>query len=137
MREDVIRLRSKVNELQHEKSDLKKQHESYIADEEAEAAERVMVLADLRSLLECRNQQLNDMERSRDAIQLHSTKVQVTIVSLARELDEARATALTARATARLQITRMMDEQLIQSQTIEALRRQVHFGAASSGTTSC
>ena len=56
MREDVIRLRSKVNELQHEKSDLKKQHESYIADEEAEAAERVMVLADLRSLLERRNQ---------------------------------------------------------------------------------
>ena len=48
MREDVIRLRSKVNELQHEKSDLKKQHESHIADNEAEAAERVMVLADLR-----------------------------------------------------------------------------------------
>ena len=38
----------KVNELQHEKSDLKKQHESHIADEEAEAAEHVMVLADLR-----------------------------------------------------------------------------------------
>ena len=47
-------------------------------------------------------------------IQLHSTEVQVTIVSLRRELDEARANALTARTSekaARLQITRMMDEQ--------------------------
>ena len=52
----------------------------------------------------------------------------MTIVSLSRELDEARANALTARASeeaARLQITRMMDEQLVQNQTIEALRRQV------------
>jgi len=31
MRDKTIRLRSKVNELQHEKSDLKKQHESHIA----------------------------------------------------------------------------------------------------------
>jgi hypothetical protein len=94
-----------------------------------------VVLADLRSLLERRNQQLNDMERSRDAIeadrariQLHSTEVQVTIVSLRRELEEARANALTSRTSeeaARLQITRMMDEQLSQSQTIEGLQRQV------------
>jgi len=87
MREEVVRLRSKVNELQHEKSDLKKQHESHLADEEEAAAERVTVLMDLRSLLERRNQQLNDNERSRDAIeadrariQLHSTEVQVTIM---------------------------------------------------------
>ncbi len=75
--------------MQHEKSDLKKQHESHIADEEAEAAERVTVLADLRSLLERRNQQLNEMERSWDAIeedrariQLHSNEVTVTIVTI-------------------------------------------------------
>ncbi len=71
------------------------------------------------------------MERSRDAIeadsariQLHSTEVQVNIVSLRRVLEEARANALTTRASeeaARLQITRMMDEQLVQSQTIEGL----------------
>jgi len=104
MREETIRLRSKVNELQYEKSDLKKQHESHLADEEEQAAERVAVLMDLRSLLERRNQQLDDLERSRDAIeedrariQLHSTEVQVTIVSLRRELEEARATVLTAR----------------------------------------
>jgi hypothetical protein len=99
---------------------MKKQHESHMADEEAEALERVTVLADLRSLLERRNQQLNEMERSRDAIEedracihLHSNEVTVTIVSLRRELDEARAGALTARASeeaARLQITRKMDE---------------------------
>jgi len=75
------------------------------------------------------------MERSTDAIeedrarvQLHSNDVTVTIVSLRRELDEARAGALTARASeeaARLQITRMMDEQLAQNQTVDALRRQV------------
>ena len=70
------------------------------------AAERVTVLMYLRSLLERRNQQLNEMERSRDAIeedrariQLHSTEVQVTIVSLRRELEEARANALTARTS--------------------------------------
>jgi hypothetical protein len=109
MRDETIRLRSKVNELQHEKSDLKKQHGSHIADEEAAAIERDTVLADLRSLLERRNQQLNDMERSRDTIeedrtriQLHSTEVQMTIVSLRRELDEARATALTSHLRRRL-----------------------------------
>ena len=65
-----------------------------------------MILADLRSLLARRNQQLNEMERSRDAIeadsariQLHSTEVQVNIVSLRRELEEARANALTTRAS--------------------------------------
>jgi predicted HNH restriction endonuclease len=125
MREEAFRLRSKVNELQHEKNDMKKQHDSHLADEEEEARERVTTLLDLRSLLERRDQQLNDLERSRDAIeedrariQLHSTEVQVTIVSLRRELEEARATALTARTSeeaARSQIARLMDEQLTQS----------------------
>jgi chromosome segregation ATPase len=63
MRDEVVRLRGKVNELQHEKSDLKKQHESHIADEESAVRERDTVMADLRSLLDRRNQQLNDMER--------------------------------------------------------------------------
>ena len=52
----------------------------------------------------------------------------MTIVSLRRELEEARAGALTTRASeeaARLQISRMMDEQLSQNQTIDSLRRQV------------
>ena len=97
--------------------------------------ERDTVIADLRSLLDRYNQQLNAMEQSvgtieedRTRIQLHSTESTVTIVSLRRELEEARAGALTARAseeTARLQISRMMDEQLAQNQTIDTLRRQV------------
>ena len=92
------------------------------------------------------------MERSRDAIeedrariQLHSNEVTVTIVSLRRELDEARAGALTSRASkeaARLQITRMMDEQLAQNQTVDALRRQVESSntsaqQAQAGTSTC
>jgi hypothetical protein len=67
-------------------------------------------------------------EEDRTRIQLHSNEVTVTIVLLRRELDEARAGALTARASeeaAHLQITRMMDEQLAQNQTIDTLRGQV------------
>ena len=77
---------------------------------------------DLRSVLDLRNQQLNAMEQSvgtieedRTRIHLHSTEATVTIVSLRRELEEARAGALTMRVfeeAARLQISRMMDEQL-------------------------
>ena len=84
------------------------------------------------SLLDRRNQELNFMEQSvgtieedRARIQLHSNEVTVAIVSLRWELEEARAGALTARASeeaARLQISRMMDEQLAQSQTIDTLR---------------
>ena len=48
MRDEVVRLRSKVNDLRDEKSDLKKQHESHIADEESAARERDTVIADLR-----------------------------------------------------------------------------------------
>ena len=68
------------------------------------------------------------IEEDRTRIQLHSTEATVTIVSLRRKLEEARAGALTTRASeeaARLQISRMMDEQLSQNQTIDSLRRQV------------
>ena len=68
-------------------------------------------------------------------IQLHSTEATVTIVSLRRELDEARAGALTMRASeeaARLQISRMMNEQLAQNQTIEQ-----HCVAASPSPSTC
>jgi len=64
MREETIRLRSKVNELQHEKSDLKKQYESHLADKEEAAAERVTVLLDLRSLLEAARLQITLYQRS-------------------------------------------------------------------------
>ena len=135
MRDETIRLRSRVNELRDEKSDLQKQHESHIAAEESAARERETVIADLQSVLDLCNQQLNVMEQfvgtiteDRTRIQLHSTEATVTIVSLRHELEEARAGALITRASeeaARLQISRMMDEQLAQSQKIDSLRRQV------------
>ena len=62
----------------------------------------------------------NTITEDRTRIQLHSTEATVTIVSLRRELEEARAGALTTRAseeTARLQ--------LAQNQTIDNLQRQV------------
>ena len=73
-------------------------------------------------------QSVGTIEADRTRIQLHSNEVTVTIVSLRRELDEARAGALTARASeeaAQLHISRMMDEQLAQNQTIDTFRRQV------------
>ena len=73
-------------------------------------------------------QSVGIIEEERTRIQLHSNELTVAIVSLRLELDEARAGALSARASeeaARLQIARMMDEQLTQNQTIDTLRRQV------------
>ena len=144
------RCESRVNKLQHEKSDLKKQHESHIADEELAASERDTVMADLRSLLDHRNHQLNDMERSmgtieedRTRIQLDSTEVQVTIVSLRRELDEARAGTLTARASeeaARLQITydgRAAGAEPDNRYSPASSGVKRHFSAASPGTSTC
>ena len=52
----------------------------------------------------------------------------MSLVTLRQELDEARAVATAARVSeeaGRQQLARMMDEQLAQTQTIEALRRQV------------
>ena len=147
MRDETVRLRSRVNELRDEKSDLKRQLESHIADEESVARERETVIADLRSVLDLRNQQLNVMEQSygtieedRTRIQLHSTETTVTIVSLRRELEEEGAGALTIRASeeaARLQISRMMDEQLSQNKTIDSLRHQVESIAASPSPSTC
>ncbi len=110
--------------MQHEKSNLKKQHESHITDQELAARERDTVMADLISLLDM-ERSMGTIEEDRTRIQLHSNEVTVTIVSLRRELDEARAGALTARASeeaVRLQITRVIDEQLAQNQTIDGFK---------------
>ena len=73
-------------------------------------------------------QSVDTIQEDRTRIQLHSYEVTMSIVLIRRELDEARAGALTARASeeaVRLQLARMMDEQLAQNQTIDTLRRQV------------
>ena len=52
----------------------------------------------------------------------------MSLVALRQELDEARTVTTAARVSeeaGRQQLARMMDEQLAQTQTIEALRRQV------------
>jgi len=86
-------------------------------------------------MLEHRNQELDSLEQSatttqeeRTRLQLYSTEMTVSMVSLRRELEESRAATAAARMSeeaGRQQLTRMMDKQLAQNQTIEALRRQV------------
>jgi len=56
------------------------------------------------------------------------------MVSLCQELEDARAVIVAAQSSEEAgpqQLTRMMDEQLAQSQTIEALRRQVETSSNS------
>jgi hypothetical protein len=85
--------------------------------------------------LDHRNQELDGLEQSaittqeeRTRLQLLSTEMSVSVVSLRRELEESRAATAAARVSeeaGRQQLARMMDEQLTQNQTIEILRRQV------------
>jgi FtsZ-binding cell division protein ZapB len=132
LRDESVRLRSKINDLREERSNLKRQQESLIAKDEAIAVERDSAMADLRSLLDRRIQE----ERTR--IQLHSNEMTMSIVALRQKLDEARTGATTARASeeaGRLQLARMMDEQLAQNKTIKALRRQVEASSNSAQQT--
>ena len=62
----------------------------------------------------------------------------MSLVAIRQELDEARAIATTARVSeevGRQQLARMMDEQLAQTQTLGALRRQVE--TSNSSTRAC
>ena len=97
--------------------------------------ERDSTILDLRSLLERRNQELDGLEQSvattqdeKTRLQIHSNEMTMSLVALRQELEESRAAATAARVSeeaCRQQLARMMDEQLAQNQTIEALRRQV------------
>jgi hypothetical protein len=61
-------------------------------------------------------------ERTR--LQLHSNEMTMSLVALRQELEDSRA-SVTAVRVGRQLLARMMDEQLTQTQTIEALRLQV------------
>ena len=97
--------------------------------------ERDTSIAHLRSLLDRRKKELDDLVQSasvkkgeRDRLQLHSSAVSVEIGALRQELEESRAAMTSARVSeeaGRQQLARMMDDQLAQNQTIETLRRQV------------
>jgi septal ring factor EnvC (AmiA/AmiB activator) len=94
-------------------------------------AEQDSTIADLRSLLDRHNQELDSLEQSvtttqeeRTRLQFHSNEMTMSIVSLRQELEEVRAITTAARASeeaGRLQLTGMIDEQLAQNQTIEAV----------------
>ena len=66
------------------------------------------------------------VERTR--LQLNFNEMSMTLVTVRQELEESRAATTAARVAedaGRQQLARMMDEQLIQSQAIESLRRQL------------
>ena len=73
-------------------------------------------------------QSIANTQDERTRLQLHSTEISTSLVAVRQELEEARASVSAARVAeeaGRQQLARMMDEQLAQTQTIEALRRQV------------
>jgi uncharacterized protein involved in exopolysaccharide biosynthesis len=69
MRDASVRLRSKINDMRDERSNLKRQHEARIADDEAILQDRDSVIADLRSMLDRRNHVLDSLEQSVGTIQ--------------------------------------------------------------------
>jgi predicted RNase H-like nuclease (RuvC/YqgF family) len=64
MRTEAVSLRSKINDLRDERSNLERQLEFEIADSRAAIAERDSTIADLHSLLERCNQDLDALEQS-------------------------------------------------------------------------
>ena len=97
MRDDFVRLRSKNNDLCDERSSLKQQQESIDAEGQIVLADRDSTIANLWSLLDRRNQELDGLQRSvtttqeeRTRLQLQSNELTVSIVSLRQELEDAR-----------------------------------------------
>ena len=86
--------------------------------------ERDSTIADLRSLLDRRRRELDELEQSiasnhdeRTRLQPHSTEMSTSLVAVRQELEEARAIANAARVAeeaGRQQLARMVDEQLAQ-----------------------
>jgi len=129
MRDEAVRLRSKNDDLRDERSRMKQQQEDDDAGQTV-LADRDSTIENLQSLLERRNQELDrtTTQKERTRLQLHSNEMTISMVSLRQELEEARTVSIAARASkeaGRQHLARLMDEQLAQNQTIEALRRQV------------
>ena len=135
MRTETVSLRIKNQEVRDERANLQRQFDSVEADNQRAVEERDSTILDLRSLLESRNRELNVLEQSeantqveRTRLQLYSNEMSMSLVAIRQELQESRAATTAARVAeeaGRQQLACMMDEQLAQSQTIEALRRQV------------
>jgi hypothetical protein len=135
MRTEAVNLRVKIQELRDERVDRQRLYDDAVAENQAALEERDSTISDLRSLLDRRRRELDELEQSiasnhddRTRLQLHSTEMSTSLVAVRQELEDARAIANAARVAeeaGRQQLARMMDEQLAQTQTIEALRRQV------------
>jgi phage shock protein A len=135
MRTESVGLRVKIQDVRDERANLQRMHDNAEADNQRAVEERDSTILDLQSLLERRNQELDGLEQSvataqdeRTRLQLHSNETTMSLVALRQELEDSRAVVTTLRVSeeaGRQQLARMMDEQLAQNQTIEALRRQV------------
>ena len=135
MRTEAVNLTMKIQELRDERNDRQRLFDGAEAENQAALEGRDSTIADLRSLLDRRRRELDGLEQSiantqdeRTRLQLHATEISTSLVAVRKELDDARTVATAARVAeeaGRLQLARMMDEQLPQTQTIEALRRQV------------
>ena len=129
MRAEAVSVRIKNQDVGDDRANLQRQFDSAEEDNHRVVEERDSTILDLR-----RNRGLNDLEQSvantqeeRTRLQLYSTEMSTTLVAIRQELEESRAAATAARVAeeaGRQQLARMMDEQLAQNQTIEALRRQ-------------
>lgn len=77
MRDDFVRLRSKNNDLCDERSSLKQQQESIDAEGQIVLADRDSTIANLWSLLDRRNQELDGLQRSVTTTQEERTRLQL------------------------------------------------------------
>ena len=108
-------MRSKLNDLRDERSSLQRKLETASAEGKSALEERDSSNANLRSLLDRCNQELDGLEQSEITTQedVLSTEMSASMVSLRCELEEFRAATAAARVSeeaGRQQLTRPMDE---------------------------
>ena len=126
-------MRSKNNDLRDAYASLKRKLETDAAAGYSALEEWDTSIAHLRSLLDRRKKEWDNLEQSatvtqeeRTRLQLHSSAVTVEIVSLRQEIEDSRAATASARVSEEagwLQLARMMDDQLAQNQ-MQRLFRQ-------------
>jgi hypothetical protein len=103
MRTETVNLRIKIQELRDEGKDRQRLYDGAVAENQATFEERDSTIADLRSLLDRRRRELNELEQSiannhedRTRLQLHSTEMSISLVALRQELEDARTIATAA-----------------------------------------
>ncbi len=89
MRTEAVGLRMKNQELRDERTNRQRLFDGAEAENQAALEERDLTIADLRSLLDRRNQELDGLEQSvattqdeRTRLQLHSNEMTVSLVAL-------------------------------------------------------